>query len=312
VIGASWSPNLLLESIRTGYSASELDKCTAMLKEFLATAHFDQAVTDADDEDPIRISIIMPSFNQARFIERSILSVLNQNYPNLQFIIMDGGSTDGTLNILRNYEKYLFWRSEPDRGQSDALNKALRLADGELVGWQNSDDVYFPNAFHRINRLARSRPHAVLYSGTVANIDGDDRVVRLGKFIRPSVLRLLYEGVVMSSQGVFWRREVHTRVGMYDPELHHAMDMEFWIRVLAEGGAEFLPQILGGFRAHEGTKTAIAKDRRSLEPEMIRKNYSVDQQSLKWRIMRSALRVSRLIQWTLVTRPRCMPILEEI
>jgi len=248
---------------------------------------------------------VMPSYNQVTFIERSILSVLNQNYPNLQFIIMDGGSTDGTVEIIRKYERYLTWRSERDRGQADALNKALQLADGELVGWQNSDDVYFPGAFQRMHELSRRRPRAVLYNGTVVKIDSDDRITYISKYIRPSRLRLLYEGFIMSSQGVFWRRDIQSSVGFYNPDLYIAMDVDFWLRVLEVGTAEFLPQIIGGFRAHEGTKTSSFAERGRAEIRQIRMKYGVDDQSRSWKVMRAGLRTSRLICWALNTRRRC-------
>ena len=287
-----------------------MKQCTAILQDFVAGLRFDDATLHANDGSYTRISIVMPSYNQAAFIERSILSVLNQNYPNLQFIIMDGGSTDGTVDIIRKYGRYLSWRSEPDRGQSDAINKAIALADGELLGWLNSDDVYFPGALRRMHEIARKRPQAVLYSGTVVTIDRNDRTVRIAKFIRPNVLRLLYEGVVMSSQGVFWRRAVQSFVGPYDPDLHHAMDMEFWIRVLAKGRAEFLPQIVGGFRVYEGTKTSVAGERGCIEAREIRMKYGVDQSTIGWTLMRAFLRTSRLLHWILLTRRRCTTMAE--
>ena len=247
----------------------------------------------------------MPAYNQVRFIERSILSVLNQNYPNLDFIIMDGGSTDGTLDVIRKYEKHLSWRSEADQGQSDAINKALIHADGELVGWLNSDDVYFPGAFYRVHEAARRRPRSVLYSGTVAIIDRDDRVVRIAKFIRPNILRLLYEGFVMSSQGVFWRRKMQPPVRPYDIHLHHAMDVAFWLELLAQGEAGFLPELIGGFRVYEGTKTSATGERGLAEMSAIRRQYGVNDQAVRWKLIRLGLRISRLLQWTIATRHHC-------
>jgi len=288
-----------------GIAQSTAEKCTSALHSFLATVQFDHTILSAKDPQFTRISIVMPSYNQVTFIERSILSVLNQNYPNLQFIIMDGGSTDGTVEIIRKYERYLTWRSERDRGQADALNKALQLADGELVGWQNSDDVYFPGAFQRMHELSRRRPRAVLYNGTVVKIDSEDRITYISKYIRPSRLRLLYEGFIMSSQGVFWRRDIQSSVGFYNPDLYIAMDVDFWLRVLEVGTAEFLPQIIGGFRAHEGTKTSSFAERGRAEIRQIRMKYGVDDQSRSWKVMRAGLRTSRLICWALNTRRRC-------
>jgi glycosyltransferase involved in cell wall biosynthesis len=300
-----------ISSIRAfGTSSSQVAKYNSALQQFVLRAIFDECTVRANDSAFTRISIVMPSYNQVRFIERSILSVLNQNYPNLQFIIMDGGSTDGTLDVIRKYGEYLLWTSERDLGQSDAINKALLLADGELIGWQNSDDVYFPGALHRVHEVAQRMPQAVLYSGTVACIDVNDRLTRVSKFTRPSARRLLYEGFVMSSQGVFWRRDVQSRIGLYDIDLHIAMDVDFWLRMLAQGSAEFLPEIIGGFRQHEGTKTSQAEGRGNKELSEIRKKFGVNDQTLGWRFIRAALRISRLLKWTLVTRPRCKPIRE--
>jgi glycosyltransferase involved in cell wall biosynthesis len=281
---------------------------SAALHDFVSEPHFDSASGRTDGPSHTRISIVMPSYNQALFIERSILSVLNQNYPNLQFIIMDGGSEDGTLDILRKYEARLTWRSEPDLGQSDAINKALSLADGEIVGWLNSDDVYFPGAFYRMHQAARKRPQAVLYSGTVAIIDREDCIGRIGKFIRPSARRLLYEGFVMSSQGVFWRRAMQPVARQYNPNLHHAMDVDFWLKMLAKGDAEFVPELVGGFRVYEGTKTSATGKRGLTEMSAIRKQYGVDDQTTIWRLMRTGLRISRLLQWMLFIRHHCTPM----
>jgi len=300
-----------LRNLRIGYPKSRLRQWTAILQRFVAGEHFEDVTGNAQSSSYTRLSVVMPAYNQVQFIERSILSVLNQNYPNLQFIIMDGGSTDGTLAVIRKYDRYLVWRSEADQGQSDAINKALLLADGELVGWLNSDDVYFPGALVRMHELARKRSRAVLYSGSVATIDREDHVLGVGKFIRPTALRLLYEGLAMSSQGVFWRREMQPAVRPYDPNLHHAMDVAFWLKVLARGDAELVPELIGGFRVYEGTKTSETGQRGLTELSRIRKGYGVNDQTMRWKLMRAFLRLSRLVQWTLVTRGRCTTMTAE-
>jgi Glycosyl transferase family 2 len=294
-----------------GGPSSKLQKCTAVLQEFVSGAHFDDSIGHATDSAYSRISIVMPCYNQVPFIERSILSVLNQNYPYLQFIIMDGGSTDGTLDVIRKYEKYLFWRSEPDRGQSDAINKAIIIADGELVGWLNSDDVYFPGALSLINKVAREHPRAVLYSGTVAMIDRDDRLIRVPRLSRPTMRGLLFEGFSMHSQGVFWRREVQSRAGLYDVDLHYAMDFDFWLKLLTHGDSEFLPELVGGFRVYEGTKTSSAPGLGHAEVRAIRKMYGVDDTTASWRLRRNLLFVSKVLQRPFATKPRGAMIAEQ-
>jgi glycosyltransferase involved in cell wall biosynthesis len=293
------------------YSRLQLEQWTASLRQFVAGPHFNNANRPMNGASYTRISIVMPAYNQGQFIERSILSVLNQDYPNLQFIIMDGGSTDGTVDVIRKYETRLMWRTERDHGQSDAINKALSLADGEIVGWLNSDDVYFPGALYRMHQIAKQWPHAVLYSGTVAIIDRDDRVLRVAKFIRPSTLRLLHEGLAMSSQGVFWRRGAQPADRSFNLRLHHAMDVEFWLKVLAKGHAEFVPELIGGFRVYEGTKTSATGERGLAEMSAIRKEYGIDDQTIRWKLMRAVLRLSRLVQWAVVTRTRCTTVIAE-
>jgi glycosyltransferase involved in cell wall biosynthesis len=219
---------------------------------------------------------------------------------------MDGGSTDGTLDVIRKYEKHLFWRSEPDRGQSDAINKALSIADGELVGWLNSDDVYFPGALHRIHKTALRRPRADLYSGSVAVIDPDDRLIRVPRYRRPSVRGLLFSGFSMQSQGVFWRREVQSRAGLYDVELHYAMDVDFWCKVLSQGRAECVSELVGGFRVYEGSKTSSAPNRGHAEVTAIRKKYGVDDTTAKWRFVRNTLFLTVLIKEAFSIRRHCV------
>jgi glycosyltransferase involved in cell wall biosynthesis len=289
-----------------GVQAAKLDHCTAMLQEFISGAHGPDSLVRATDSAYIRISIVMPCYNQAPFIERSIISVLNQNYPNLQFIVMDGGSTDGTLDVIRKYDKYLFCRSEPDQGQSHAINKALSIADGDLVGWLNSDDVYFPGALHRIHQMALKRPHAVLYSGSVAVIDTRDRLIRVPRYGRPNLHGLLFGGFSMQSQGVFWRRDVQSRAGLYDVDLHYAMDVDFWFKVLTLGRAEFVSELVGGFRVYDGTKTSSAPNRGHAEVRAIRKRYGVDDATAGWRFIRNALFLTRLFQRVFSIRRHCV------
>ena len=120
-----------------------------------------------------KISIVMPSYNQVEFIERSILSVLNQNYQNYELLIIDGGSNDGTIEIIKKYQKYItFWISEKDKGQSDALNKGFKLCTGEIYGWLNSDDVYLPNAFKLIMKAAKKTQIKKLYLETLFQLIG--------------------------------------------------------------------------------------------------------------------------------------------
>jgi glycosyltransferase involved in cell wall biosynthesis len=174
---------------------------------------------------------VTPSFNQAQFLERTILSVLNQNYPALEYIIIDGGSSDGSVEIIKRYEPFLaFWVSERDAGQGDALNKGFARATGDLVAWQNSDDVYLPGAFHDAAALFRTRADLDVAFGNRLDIDGDDALIGESRFTPFSTLVHWYDGMSLSNQSTFWRRTLFAKIGMIDPSYHLAMDYEFFLR----------------------------------------------------------------------------------
>ena len=169
-----------------------------------------------------RISIVTPSFNQATFLERTILSVLEQDYPNLEYIIVDGGSTDGSVDIIRKYsDKLAWWVSEPDGGQTDAINKGLRRATGEWVGWQNSDDIYYPGTFQKLATTAAKSPEAELVIGDIFLIDEYDRQIRDIVYVKPSYNAMIAEGMILTNQAAFWRRHLHEEIGF--PCVRHAL-----------------------------------------------------------------------------------------
>jgi glycosyltransferase involved in cell wall biosynthesis len=205
-----------------------------------------------------RISIITPSFNQAAFLERTITSVLEQNYPNLEYIVIDGGSSDDSVDIIRKYEsKLAFWISEPDQGQTHAINKGLMRATGDWIGWQNSDDIYYPSALRHVALAADQNPKAELIIGDINLIDELDKVIRELKYVRPTYESLLTEGMVLANQSSFWRRELHDRVGWLDESLHFGFDYEWFLRVLKETDrAVHVTQCFGALRYHDSTKTS--------------------------------------------------------
>jgi len=168
------------------------------IKEFVSKPLFDEKVILNKDPSWPKISIVTPSYNQAEFLERTILSVLNQNYPNLEYIIIDGGSTDGSVEIIKKYEKYLsYWVSEKDRGQAHALNKGFEKATGDLVGWQNSDDIYLPGAFRKVAEVYRNNPNYDVYFGNIYFIDEEDNIIRDLKFspLRQELIKKGYERI---------------------------------------------------------------------------------------------------------------------
>lgn len=217
-----------------------------------------------------RITVVTPSFNQAVYLERTICSVLDQGYPNLEYIIVDGGSTDGSVDIIRRYADSLgWWVSEPDRGQTDAINRGLQRATGEWVAWQNSDDIYYPGAFHDLAAAALKHPQAGLIIGDMMLIDEHDCLLRDIRYVKPTYKALLAEGMVLTNQSAFWRRRVHEKIGLMDENLHCAFDYEWFLRLTEHVEAVHVDCIWGALRLHGETKTSLLLQRFREENQLI-------------------------------------------
>jgi glycosyltransferase involved in cell wall biosynthesis len=198
-----------------------------------------------------KISIVTPSYNQGQFIEETIRSVLLQNYPNLEFIVIDGGSDDETKDILEKYSPWLsFWQSKGDRGQGHAINLGFSLANGDYLGWLNSDDFYTPTCLQRVAECFRVRKIKVVY-GDAFNLDQETGTYQYWQ-ANLVLDRYLRFGGIIASHAAFWQRQVHEPIW---EELHCAVDAELWLRLIPNHPRSHLCFPLGIARSHPETKT---------------------------------------------------------
>lgn len=218
------------------------------------------------------VTIITPSFNQAPYLEETIQSVLNQTYPNIEYIIMDGGSTDGSVEIIKRHQKKLTqWVSEKDRGQTDAINKGFALAKGEILAWINSDDTLLPNAVGEAVEYLQDHPDVGLVYGDTNYIDEKSRVIGRFPASQTDLPRLRRGYVHIPQQASFFRKSIWDQVGPLDPEFFFAMDYDLWVRIAQLSGIHYLPRLWANFRLHRGAKTIDADDR--CWPEMLKVHY---------------------------------------
>jgi glycosyltransferase involved in cell wall biosynthesis len=229
----------------------------------------------ASDSSLPRITIVTPSFNQGKYIERTIRSVLEQEYPNLDYIVVDGGSTDETLDILRRYEGRLHCISEKDSGQSEAINKGFRLAKGEILGWLNSDDIYLPGALEKVGRYFVEHPDVMMVYGEGYMLDEEGNVKRRFPFTEPKfdLWKLIYFGDYILQQSTFFRRSVFDSIDLLGESLHYTLDWDLFIRIGKRFRVDYIPEYLGAIREHGEAKTSVGGVRRFQEiKSLIRKH----------------------------------------
>jgi glycosyltransferase involved in cell wall biosynthesis len=184
----------------------------------------------------IRISIVMPSFYQGNYIERSILSVINQNYPNLELIVIDGGSTDNSVEVIKKYEQYItYWVSEPDNGQSHAINEGFKMATGTFLTWLNTDDLLLPGTLKAVNNAFIKHPGCRWIAGNVIWIDKSDTILRLRKGERWNSFFARHGLFSLYGPTSFMHKDMLNDHGVLKEEFHYMMDTELWCRFVNNG-----------------------------------------------------------------------------
>lgn len=206
------------------------------------------------------VNIITPSFNQAQFLEETIQSVIHQDYPHIEYIIIDGGSTDGSVDIIRRYEKYVaYWVSEPDKGQSNAINKGFAHAKGSIFAWLNSDDLLAPSAVRIAVHYLTREPEIGLVYGDRLHIDTKGNVVGINR-CPPHDINMFRKNFTLPQETVFFRREVFEKVGGIDENLKFSMDFDLWCKMNQVTKMCHIPAFMGCFREHEAAKSITFHD----------------------------------------------------
>lgn len=217
-----------------------------------------------------RITVVMPSFNQARYLERAIRSILDQAYPDLELFVMDGGSTDGSAEIIKRHAGALaFWRSEPDAGQAAAIMEGWDRATGEVLAWLNSDDFYLPGTLEIVGRRFADEPDLGLLYGASERVDADG--VRLGYVGRPfSRLLMIASHDIIPQPSAFIRASVARSIGGLDPSLDYALDYDLFLRASRVTQPVFTARPLSGMTMHAESKTSTGSEPMGRERQAIR------------------------------------------
>ncbi len=223
-----------------------------------------------------KLTIVVPSFNTASFIEATLKSIVEQSYPDLEVLVCDGGSTDATQDILRRYGDSIKWSSEKDAGQSDAINKGLRAASGEIVAWLNSNDLYLPGCLAKVGDYFSKHPEVDFVFGKAKLVSESGEILgdyeEAGKQKDVSMIMnelncvtkghfdhlLNFHPGWIPQMTAFWRRSLCTKLGYLEADLHYAMDYEYWLRLGSRGRVHFIDEFLGAFRLHGNAKSRKA------------------------------------------------------
>lgn len=241
------------------------------------------------------ISVIIPSLNQGYFLERAIRSIISQQYSAFQLIVIDGGSVDGSLEVVKKFEKHIyFWLSESDKGQSDAINKGFKKGTGDLFCWLNADDVLFPYTLQKLSEVFRKNPDIDIITGNVVYIDKDDLIVRCVRV--PKMRWFFYRFGVgyFAAPAVFFKKHLYHKVEYIDTSLRYSMDIDLWHKFrIRNARIHHIKDYLGGFRIHASSKTSAFRRKKpkafeNPETTLVRARYIPN-------VSRDLIRIFRLL-----------------
>ena len=231
----------------------------------------------------LKITIITPSFNQGKFIGQTIQSVLDQNCSNLEYIVIDGGSTDNTLSILKKYSTRIKWISEKDSGQMEALNKGLKMAHGDIIAFINSDDYYLPETLNKIVKYFKEDTNLEVITGDYIIIDSQGKEIQTAVSVWKKILRkfhgfnTLCVANYINQPSTFWRKSVIDKIGYFNEELHYVFDYEYWLRILRAGiTISIVREKFSCYRIHSQSKGGSQYKKRSIEELAVQKKYNTN------------------------------------
>ena len=211
-----------------------------------------------------RISIITPSYNQGQYIEQTIQSILSQDYPDLEYLVVDGGSSDNTIDILKRYEDQLSWTSGKDRGQTHAINMGFQQTSGDVISFINSDDCLETGALHKVGKFFLNHPHAYWVTGKCRIVDRNDHEIRKIITVYKNFWLEFHDCQILkvinfiSQPATFWRRQVNIEIGDLDEKLVYTMDYDYWLRISKRYELNFLNSYLARFRIHPQSKSGLS------------------------------------------------------
>jgi glycosyltransferase involved in cell wall biosynthesis len=206
----------------------------------------------------MKISIIIPTYNCSKYIEKAIDSVLNQKYVNKELIVVDGNSTDNTIEILKKYQDKIKWISEKDNGQADAINKGFKMASGEIVAWLNADDYYESDIFEKIVAEFKNNSNLSLLYGNCRSVDENGNLIKINKPPRKiSASKLIRNGNYIFQPSSFYRKGVVEKINFLDSKLNYWMEYDLYIKLLQNGDGQYIDEILSVFLIRDNQKSNV-------------------------------------------------------